>query len=404
MPEQETHSRLAPSAAKQWTNCTASIKFIKDNEHRLPEGTGSSYANEGTIAHEWCANILDGLNDISEVPEDMRPHVAGYVELAERITTDKDSRFVEAKVPLFYKPDNHGTVDFALLSDERVYILDLKYGAGVIVDAKGNTQLAIYAMSLIKEFEDLYDFTDETLVTMTIYQPRTYEGSPMKVWAVTLGQLKDFCKVIEDAAFRIQHGTEGVLEFAPSDSACQWCAAKGICKARAEHLSGALKKEAIDTLEDLSENPEELEKPSFEALTERQVSTIVKYASEIKSWLNSVESEAHKALEAGKTIEGLKLVQGKEGNRQWLSEEDADKLIKTKLKADERYTKKLITLPQAEKLLKGQELSTRFTNRFKELTFRKPAKPTLALESDPREAINTSAETVLPNLDGEDLM
>lgn len=414
MPEeQETHSRLAPSSAKQWVNCTASIKFIQDNADRIPEDQSSVYANEGTIAHEWCSNILDGLNDISEVPEDMQPHVAGYVELAERLTTEKDNRFIEAKVPLFYKPEDKGTVDFALLSDERVYILDLKYGQGVIVEAKGNMQLAVYAMSLIQEYEDLYDFTDETLVTMTIFQPRTYEGSPMKIWAVSLAQLKDFCRTIEEAAIDIKVGDTDVLKFAPSDSACQWCPAKGICKARAEHFSGKLKKEAIDTLEDLSvegENPiaedglNPLSTPSFEALSESQVACIVRYASEIKSWLNSVESEAHKALEAGKHIEGLKLVNGKEGNRQWKDVEEADKLIKGKLKADQRYTKKLVTLPQAEKLLEGQELSTRFQNRFKELTFRAPAKPILALADDPREAISTAAEEVLPDHEAEDLM
>jgi len=409
MPEtKETHSRLAPSAAKQWVPCTASIKFIQDNQDRIPEDQPSVYANEGTIAHEWCSNILDGLNDISEVPADMQPHVAGYVELAERLTTKKDNRFVEAKVPLFYKPEDKGTVDFALLSDERVYILDLKYGAGVIVEAKENPQLAIYAFSLIKEYKDLYEFTDETLVTMTIFQPRTFEGSPTKIWCVTLGELKQFCAKIEEAAIDIKIGDIDVLKFAPSDSACQWCEAKGICTARAKYNSGKLKKEAIDTLEDLTDEdlPEgqEVTMPSFEALSESQVATIIEHAPSIKSWLNSIESEAHKALVAGLKIEGLKLVNGKLGNRAWKDIEEADKLIKGKLKADERYTKKLITLPQAEKLLKQLDLSTRFQNRLKELTLRAPAKPLLAIASDEREAISTSADEVLPDHEASDLI
>jgi hypothetical protein len=168
----------------------------------------------------------------------------------------------------------------------------------------------------------------------------------------------------------------------------------------------------LDFLDDLSEadhlekDPEEpqITKPSFESLEDLQIAAIVQFAPEIKKWLNSVESEAHKALEGGVKIDGLKLIKGKEGNRQWKDEEEADKLLKGKLKADERYTKKLITLPQAEKKLKGQELSTRFNNRFKELTFRAPAKPVLALESDPGEPIQTAAEEVLPNHEAEDLM
>lgn len=412
MTDQNQHSRLAPSAAKRWVNCTASIAYCQENADRIPEDSSSSYADEGTIAHDWAANILNGLNDISEVPEDMRPHVAGYVDLAERLTTDKDKVFVESRVPLFYKPEDAGTVDFALVSDERVYILDLKYGQGVIVDAKENMQLATYALSLIRHLEDLYDFNDETLVTMTIFQPRTYEGSPTKIWAVSLKDLRDFGRGILEAAIDIDEDNRDVLKFAPSDEVCQFCPAKGFCKARQEQYAGAMRQVGLDFLDDLSEadhlekDPDEpqISKPSFETLDDLQLAAIVRFAPEIKKWLNSIESETHKALEAGKKIEGLKLVKGKEGNRQWKDEEEADKLLKGKLKADERYTKKLITLPQAEKALKGQELSTRFQNRFKELTFRAPAKPVLALEDDPREAIQTAAEEVLPNHDDEDLM
>jgi hypothetical protein len=406
MTDQNQHSRLAPSAAKRWVNCTASIAYCQENADRIPEDSSSSYADEGTIAHDWAANVLRGLNDLSEVPEDMQPHVKGYVDLAQRLTTEKDKVYIESKVPLFYKPEDAGTVDFALVSDERVYILDLKYGQGVIVDAKENMQLATYALSLIRSLEGLYDFNDETLVTLTIYQPRTYEGSPTKIWATSLADLREFGRQILEAAIDIDEDNRDVLKFAPSDEVCQFCPAKGFCKARQEQYAGAMRKVGLDFLDDLSEdqNLTPASTPSFESLDELQIAAIVRFAPEIKKWLNSVESEAHKALEAGKKIEGLKLVKGKEGNRQWKDEEEADKLLKGKLKADERYTKKLITLPQAEKALKSQELSTRFQNQFKELTFRAPAKPVLALEDDPREAIQTAAEEVLPNHDDEDLM
>jgi len=410
MSEPETHSRLAPSSAKQWVQCTASIKYIADNQHRIPVDTGSTYADEGTIAHQWCSDILDGLRDISEVPEEMRPHVADYVAFAERLTTDKDERLVEAKVALFYKKEDNGTVDFALISDERVYILDLKYGAGVNVEAKENLQLAIYALSLIEEYKDLYKFSDDSLVTMAIFQPRTYEGSPTKIWTVTLGQLELFALPIADAATVITIGNTDNLEFTPSDDACQWCSAKGFCKARAQHYSSNLKTQAVELLTDLTETKHTkgesytVPAPDFETLSEAQITAIVKNASSIKSWLNSVESEAYKLLEAGSTIEGLKLVQGKLGNRTWLDIGEADTLIKSKLKADQRYTKKLITLPQAEKLLKPLKLSTRFNNRFNELTHRPPGKPVLTTTEDPRECINTTAADVLTDLSEQDLM
>ncbi len=407
MTDNNQHSRLAPSAAKRWVNCTASVEFIKQNANRIPENESSVYADEGTQAHDWAANILDGLNDISDVPEDMQPHVGAYVEFAERVTTDKDRVYVEEKVPLFYKPEDTGTVDYALVSDERVYILDLKYGAGVIVEAKENMQLATYALSLIRNLEGLYDFNDDTLVTLTIFQPRTYEGSPVKIWAISLKDLRDFGRKILEAAIDIDEGNLDVLKFAPEDDICQWCPAKGFCPSRRDQYAGAMRKVAISTLDDLSETDPAtgeppLQFPGFDTLSDKQIAAIVKHAPGIKKWLNSVESETHKALEAGKHVEGLKLVEGTQGKRQWKDETEADKLIKSKLKADERYTKKLITLPQAEKLLKGQKLSTRFQNRFKELTFRAPAKNVLALTDDPREAIQTAAEEVLPDHTAED--
>lgn len=425
MPENETHSRLAPSSAKQWMNCTASIKYAQDNAHRIPEDDESVFAQEGTIAHEWCSNILEGFNDISEVPEDMAPHVAAYVELAKRLTTEKDNVFVEAKVPLFYKPEDRGTVDYALLSDERVYVLDLKYGQGVIVEAQGNPQLASYAGSIIKEYEDLYDFTDDTLVIMTIFQPRTRESSPMKIWSIKLGDLKVFCEDILEAATTIAAHAEyealgdnpsaqedlTPLVFAPSEENCRWCPAKGFCVSRAKKNSTNLKDLAVETLTDLTEPDHHVtgeffcvSTPDFRTLSDLQVAGIIKHSKEITSWLNSVEAEAFKALEAGIANPHLKLVAGNMGNRAWKDIEEADKLIKGKLKADERYTKKLITLPQAEKLLKGMELSTRFANRFVDLTFRAPGKPILALADDPRQALSTAAEDVLTNLECDDLM
>ena len=41
---------------------------------------------------------------------------------------------------------------------------------------------------------------------MTIFQPRTYEGNPVKLWSVTLGQLNEFCVDIQRKAERIEAG------------------------------------------------------------------------------------------------------------------------------------------------------------------------------------------------------
>ena len=85
----------------------------------------------------------------------MRRCVGDYVALAERLGQSAETTVVEERVPLFYRPQDGGTVDFAAISQERVQILDLKYGKGVIVEAEENKQLAIYAKSLIDQYRHL---------------------------------------------------------------------------------------------------------------------------------------------------------------------------------------------------------------------------------------------------------
>ncbi|MCC8381285.1 MULTISPECIES: DUF2800 domain-containing protein [Xenorhabdus] len=52
---------------------------------------------------------------------------------------------------------------------------------------------------------------------------------------------------------------------------------------------------------------------------------------------------------------GFKLVEGKLGNRSWGMESEGEAMLKSfNLKQDQMYTKKLITPPQAEKVLKKE--------------------------------------------------
>jgi hypothetical protein len=143
------HARLAPSASERWMHCTASVEAcagIKDS--------GSEYATEGTQAHDYAEAVLSGKLPIEKVPEDFRPHVKFYTDHCQKLIQPGMVAYVESKVPLFYSPEDTGTVDFAVASEDVVRIRDLKYGAGVLVDAQDNPQLAIYAISLIRDLRE----------------------------------------------------------------------------------------------------------------------------------------------------------------------------------------------------------------------------------------------------------
>ena len=404
-----SHSLLSPSGAKGWSTCTASVGYIQrlKEEGKIPEEQTSVYADEGTEAHQHANDILDGLQDLDEVPEgEMRQCVGDYVAFAERIGKDADQVLVEERVPLFYRPEDGGTVDYAAITSERVQILDLKYGKGVIVEARENLQGAIYAKSLIESQRDAFDFTDDTLVVITIFQPRTYEGNPIKIWSVTLRDLNEFLGDIQKIADRIDAGM--LLEFKPSPDTCQFCDAKGLCKARQNRVADPIIDVGIEAAKDFTDLdglPDDKTEPTYPTmgeLSDEQIAVVVKHGKGFEKWLKSVASEAKKRIEGGIPITGLKVVAGKLGNRGWNDEAAADTLIAGKLKASERYTRKLVTLPQAEKLLKGMDLSTRFENRFKELTQRKPGAPILVTDADDRPSIMEAPEDMFTSLEEDD--
>jgi hypothetical protein len=138
-----------------------------------------------------------------------------------------------------------------------------------------------------------------------------------------------------------------------------------------------------------------------------ELSGLLKRVPLVEGFISDIKDRAHALIDSGTPVPGYKIVEG-QGKRAWTDEEAADTfLTNQKIKVDERYTKKLITLPQAEKLLKEQEKldNPRTLSRFKELTEWKPGKDTLVPESDPRPAIvkqeNVDKEVDELFLDGE---
>lgn len=436
---QRGHARLAPSNSKCWTTCTASVAFIAANADRVKEGD-TRYADEGTQAHEFCDAVLNGKMTLAEVPngkeidfpedhvyrgKDFRTHVTTYVEHCRELAGD-DMMDIELQVPLFYAPGDTGTMDFACVkSEDLLYVRDLKYGAGVFVDAVDNTQLAIYALSTVRMFQDdgLYSFHPGTIINIGIVQPRYHGDEPIRTWELTLSDLEVFCREIEYAAIQIREGRG--LKFQPSEEGCRWCKAKGFCKARGEWAAAALEYDGgsgIDVLLELPDLDKEESKLDVEqrlsvatstvgdsqedgimALDDATLVALFERAKAITSFLSDVQEYLSERVLEGEQIEGLKIVQGREGNREFKDEEIADKLIAQKLKADERYKpKQLLSPTQLEPKLKDALKSTRFKNLWNDNVTRSPAKLTVALESDKRKAVaSTTAE--LPNLDEEGL-
>jgi hypothetical protein len=437
----QAHARLSPSSSHQWTHCTGSIAYLEANKHRVPKDTSSKYSNEGTIAHDHAADVLLGKKTIAEIPEEFQVPVGLYVDHCLSLVPEGAEYLVEVSIPLWYQPDQNGTCDFAVLTPDHVVIRDLKYGAGVLVSAEDNSQLAIYAFSLINSKRNLIAFHEATVVDLGIFQPRHREAQDAVPWVISLRELALMCKEIDYKAVQCNEGlrrTQGkfeqgkdvtakeILEFAPAlkfhpeegdEGACRWCKAKGFCEVRFAKNTEGIGAPEFDPAELLAAMPD-LTKPEKKLDVEERIEVIIdqilpntpitdamlvkfyERSKGITKFLEDIAEYLENRVMAGTQIEGLKLVMGRQGNRAWVDEDAADTFLKNqKLKEAERYTFKLKSPTQVEEILAEKlKSSTRTANRFNELVSRSSAQKTLALASDKREAVAAVSE-VMPDIE-----
>lgn len=373
------------------------MAFVEANEYRLPPDTSSPEADEGTRAHAYADALFKGEPGTPDNAE-MDRVVKDYVEWVKRDIRPGDTFWTERRVPLFYFPEDGGTVDATIWASDRIIVRDLKYGKGVSVDAVNNKQLAIYAESIIRLIELIEEVHEWVPVTMEIYQPRDRNNpEPVRSWTITRGELKRFCWKIQGASDLITSGE--CLEFVPEpDTVCRWCRAKGICKAYADY--------GTRDLVDLDASPQpaietRLSPPDPKSLTREQRIKIIGARKAMEKWLEAVEAQEVAELLAGSPPMGLKLVEGK-SNRQWSDEAAAEKLLRNHFLLDQvRPPGDLISPAAAETLLKGLEVSAKFQNKFDTLITKPSGKPTLVPESDKRPALNLNPKNQLENLDYE---
>lgn len=183
--EERKHALLSASSSHRWLECTPSAVA----ETAYPESS-STFAEEGTLAHAYCAKALKqklGLDTRGEDEEiaqldgkywkpEMPGHVNTFVSYVweryrEARRECRDARLlIEHRLDYsYYVPDGFGTGDAVIVTDGRLEIIDFKYGKGVKVNAVDNPQMKLYALGAIDEFSYGFRFQD---IRMAIVQPR----------------------------------------------------------------------------------------------------------------------------------------------------------------------------------------------------------------------------------------
>jgi len=181
------HSELGPSSSERWLKCTPSAVLSAQFQDKP-----SVYAEEGTFLHELCELKLhrylgDMTKDVierqytehkdndfysDEAEEVTDVYVNHCIEVIEAIRLSCADPYIAVEHRLDfseYVPGGFGTGDFLAIGDGVIEVIDFKGGRGVRVNADHNSQLMLYGLGALLEFDPLYDIKT---VRMTIVQPR----------------------------------------------------------------------------------------------------------------------------------------------------------------------------------------------------------------------------------------
>ncbi len=366
------HAKLSASKAERWLNCTPSACL----EEQIPETT-SDYAEEGRLAHsigelklrkyftpmgpKKYAGELKKLQSNPLYNPEMLEHTDAYLEFVQaKAHSFSSPPYLAIERRLDYShvaPEGFGTGDCLIIGGSMLYVIDFKYGKGVPVEAEQNPQMMLYALGALKEYAMLYAIDT---VRLCIVQPRLGEPSE---WEIRVADLLAWAESIKP---RAQMAYEGKGEFCAGEW-CRFCRAKARCRARTKTMTAL---EAFGGM-----------KPPL--ISNDEVGDILRRAQMLKAWVTDIEEYALSALLQGETIPGWKAVEGR-SNRQFVDTDEAFKvLIGAGFDEALLYERKPIALTAVEKLT-GK---TKFAEILAPYVIKPPGKPTLAPETDKREAV-----------------
>lgn len=344
----KVHSKLGASSSERWLACPASIQLSVGVEK-----TTSSYAVEGTAAHELAEICLKNnkspfafigktiYKDV-EVNEEMAESVQLYIDTVMGDMKPNSKLIVEHPFQLKeLHPQFFGTNDACILDTFKITVYDFKYGQGKEVEAEENPQLMYYGIGA----ESLAPFFEE--IELVIVQPRIMGSNKVKRWTTTYDKLDSFKEVLVAGAL----ATEAENPTIKAGSHCTFCPINGGCKTRNDYTTSELKK----LVKPLDEKGRALSFPELNLLTPDDISKLLMHAESIKRFLDDVRGYAQNLVLSGTPIEGQKLVYSQ--TRRKLIDDDEtiiNDLTAFGINEDDLYNKKFKGLGELASLIKSE--------------------------------------------------
>lgn len=411
------HALLSPSSAKKWLGCATSLAC----EVGIPNESGAAAVN-GTAMHTLSEYALNAIKDghqgrdfdvakffapvLTErvvvrnegkgpmviaadeqpgdvlVTDDFVSQVSKYVNYCAPIMAAAEVVEIESRVSLTRilhpgfelngaKLETFGTADFVALlrNPDGTYTLivgDLKTGRHKVTAAE-NKQMMLYALGLLRKYRLSYDIS---AVKLFIFQP--YAGGADE-WDTTPTALEHFAKFASKQALKAldayQRGKKGLTpaDFRPSNDACQWCRFAEKCSAKVKAAS-----HTMDELADIGalELTPDVLKAEWDKLPL------------MRQHIADIEKAMYTHLMAGRPMDGLKLVEGRPGNRSWADTAAVEKLAEECFAV--LHKEVLLSPTEAEKAI-AKEAPELWADLEKLIT-RKPGQPSIAAADDKRPA------------------
>ena len=370
------HSIFSPSASHRILKCPPSLMLCANQPDQ-----SSTYAAEGTCAHELCAYLVEKAlgRDVPDPTEnldyyhaEMQACAEGYAafvmeEYGKAKARCPDTQvFVEQRVDISrWVPGCGGTADCIILSDGAIEVIDYKHGIGVPVSASseefgGNPQLMCYCLGALEMFDGIYDIGT---VKMVIYQPRRENVSEHTMSKAELLRWAD-----EELAPVARLALDGKGEFRAGEH-CRFCKVKATCRKRAEHNLEVAKYDFV--------MPPELK--------DCEIDAILMMVDQLTEWAGDVKEYALAQALGGKEYEHFKVVEGR-STRKYTSDEDVSKTVEAA--GYDPWERKLMGITAMTALLGKKQ----FEELVGPLTYKPRGKPALVPKTDKRPAMKQSAQ------------
>ena len=371
------HARLNASSSHRWMMCPPSVRLSEQFADKP-----SSYAEEGTFLHELCELKLhrylgDMAPDVIEAQYAEHRDSEFYTQEAETVTDEYVAFCVETieavksscPDPLImvehrldyseYVPEGYGTGDLVIVADGVIEVIDFKGGRGVRVDAHRNSQLMLYGLGALLEFDPLYDVRN---VRVTIVQPRLSNTSTYEIAADELVRWAE-----KEVRPRALLAYEGKGEFCAGDW-CRFCKARYTCRKRSEYHMQLAERD--------------FRQPDL--LSDEEITDILPIADSLNNWVQDLLAYATQQAVEGKSWPGYKLVAGR-SNRKYTSEAEVIKAA-TEAGYTDIYKTTLLGVGDLEKRL-GRK---KFNEVLGKYVIKPVGAPTLVPDSDPRKPYSSA--------------